>query len=168
MPRKLLLAIPVAVVVAGVAVLLLQDRDSEGDEASGSAGSDSKALVTQGNQPAEITLMPVAAEAARIGSEETDISEDVEIVGGVIEFYRRLYDQNPVGLNHEIVKALAGKNQKGAAFLSPDHPAINEKGELTDRWGTPFFFHQLSASEMEVISAGPDKQLWTADDVKSG
>jgi hypothetical protein len=42
---------------------------------------------------------------------------------------------------------------------------INGKGELVDYWGTPFFFHQLSGTEMEIHSAGPDKVMWTADDL---
>jgi len=36
---------------------------------------------------------------------------------------------------------------------------------LVDAWGTPFFFHQLSGHEMEIHSAGPDKIMWTADDL---
>jgi hypothetical protein len=42
---------------------------------------------------------------------------------------------------------------------------VNEKKELCDNWGTPYFFHQLSASVMEIRSAGEDKTLWTADDI---
>ena len=40
-------------------------------------------------------------------------------------------------------------------------------GELVDRWGTPYFFHSVSAEKMEIVSAGPDKELWTDDDVVS-
>ena len=43
--------------------------------------------------------------------------------------------------------------------------AINRNGELCDRWGTPFFFHAESAAHMEIRSAGPDKKMWTDDDV---
>jgi hypothetical protein len=51
-------------------------------------------------------------------------------------------------------------------FIRPDSGLrINEKGELVDAWGTPFFFHQLSGSEMEIRSAGPDKVMWTDDDL---
>ena len=52
----------------------------------------------------------------------------------------------------------------GFAFIPPGNPAINARGELCDRWGTPFFFHQLSGSQMEIRSAGPDRKLWTPDD----
>jgi hypothetical protein len=115
-----------------------------------------------------LTLMPTAAGAARLNSPETGAGEDVVIVGTLVHHYRRVFEQNPVGLNHEIVRSLAGGNTKRAAFLSPEHPAISDRGELLDRWGTAFFFHQISGTEMEVISAGPDREMWTADDVTSG
>ena len=73
--------------------------------------------------------------------------------------------QNPVGENREITAALTGRNSIDFTFLPRDHPAINAKGELCDRWGTPFFFHQLSGGQMEIRSAGPDRTLWTDDDI---
>ena len=42
---------------------------------------------------------------------------------------------------------------------------VNENGEMVDPWGTPYFFHQLSGHEMEIHSAGPDKIMWTFDDL---
>ena len=142
---------------------------SRPDEVSeGKTGPPEKATAQGVETTPQITLMPMAAELARLNSKETEIGEDIEILDSAFVFYRRLYEKNPVGLNHEIVRALSGRNPKRAAFLAPDHPAINERGELCDRWGTPFFFHQLSGAEMEVISAGPDRQLLTGDDVKSG
>jgi hypothetical protein len=35
---------------------------------------------------------------------------------------------------------------------------------MCDRWGTPYFFHQVSKTEMEIRSAGPDRRMWTGDD----
>jgi hypothetical protein len=46
------------------------------------------------------------------------------------------------------------------------HPAINPDGELCDRWGTPYFFHSESRRRTTIRSAGPDRQMWTADDVE--
>ena len=51
------------------------------------------------------------------------------------------------------------------AVIPPGHRAIDRNGELCDRWGTPFFFHAESATHMEIRSAGPDKKMWTDDDV---
>lgn len=73
---------------------------------------------------------------------------------------------NPVGNNAEITRALLGENPKQVNFISADAGLrVDTNGELIDAWGTPFFFHQLSASEMEIRSAGPDKIFFTLDDL---
>lgn len=69
-----------------------------------------------------------------------------------------------MGENAEITAALAGKNPLQLALIPKNHPAINAEGQLCDRWGTPFRFHQISGDRMELRSAGPDKQFGTADD----
>lgn len=59
-----------------------------------------------------------------------------------------------------------GENPKQLNFISADAGLrVNGKGELIDAWGTPFFFHQLSGEQMEIHSAGPDKLMWTLDDL---
>ena len=94
------------------------------------------------------------------------LREDLAIVGSLIAAYRSNYAGrgNPVGDNREITDTLLGKNPNGIIFLQARHPAINAKGELCDRWGTPFHFHAESGRKMEVRSAGPDRKLWTPDD----
>ncbi len=82
-----------------------------------------------------------------------------------IRHFGQRFGGNPVGTNAEIVKALTGGNAKGATYLPPDQQRLNANGELIDRWGTPYFFHQNSATEMEVRSAGPDMTLFTSDDI---
>ena len=83
-----------------------------------------------------------------------------------INQYRSMFGENPVGTNPEITNALNGDNPKQARFIKEELGLrINGKGELVDYWGTPFFFHQLSGTEMEIHSAGPDKVMWTADDL---
>jgi hypothetical protein len=42
---------------------------------------------------------------------------------------------------------------------------LNGDGELVDPWGTPYFFHQISSSDTEVRSAGPDRIMHTSDDI---
>lgn len=80
--------------------------------------------------------------------------------------YGSTFSGNPVGSNPEIAAALNGENPKQIKFIDPENGLrINGKGELVDSWGTPFFFHQLSATDTEVRSAGPDKIMWTADDL---
>ena len=84
----------------------------------------------------------------------------------VIANYGSRYGGNPVGSNAEITSALNGDNPNGAKFITEESGLrINGRGELVDSWGTPFFFHQLSAHEMEIRSAGPDRIMWTSDDL---
>jgi len=80
--------------------------------------------------------------------------------------YGHTFGGNPVGTNPEITSALNGDNPKQIKFLQPDAGMrINGNGELVDNWGTPFFFHQLSGSQTEIRSAGPDRKMWTSDDL---
>ena len=84
----------------------------------------------------------------------------------VIQAYGSRFGGNPVGTNPEITRALIGENPKEVRFITEESGLrINGRGELVDYWGTPFFFHQLSGTEMEIHSAGPDKIMWTADDL---
>ena len=83
-----------------------------------------------------------------------------------INQYGSMFGGNPVGSNSEITKALNGSNPKEVKFLNEESGLrINGRGELVDYWSTPFFFHQLSGTEMEIRSAGPDRKMWTADDL---
>ncbi len=95
------------------------------------------------------------------------IQSDVAIVGSMIAAFRSIYREkgNPIGDNREIVRTLQGANANGVIFLARQHRALNAAGELCDRWGTPFFFHAESGTHMEIRSAGPDRQLFTPDDV---
>ena len=89
----------------------------------------------------------------------------MEKVRLMLRDYRTLYRENPVGTNAEIMKAIMGGNPRQAQLGPPEGQSLSAEGELLDRWGTPYFFHQLSADSMEVRSAGPDKTLWTSDDI---
>jgi len=80
--------------------------------------------------------------------------------------YRSMFGGNPVGTNPEITRALNGDNPKQVKFINEEAGLrINGREELVDYWATPFFFHQLSGTEMEIRSAGSDKMMWTADDL---
>ncbi len=113
---------------------------------------------------------PLADPTALAGLHEagTEPRADVRIVGAVLRNYLQAVtgsDVPPLGFNEEIVRALGGANPLWVVFLPPNHPAIDGQGRLCDRWGTPYFFHPLSAADYEVRSAGPDRKLFTADDL---
>jgi hypothetical protein len=83
----------------------------------------------------------------------------------VLHNYHAAFGENPVGTNPEITETLSGKNKKTINFLAESGLRVNGNGELLDGYGTPFFFHQISGQEMEIRSAGPDRVLWTFDDL---
>ena len=90
---------------------------------------------------------------------------DLENTNRMLKDYRQIMGENPVGTNAEIMKSLMGGNRKGAILGPPQGMNLNGSGELTDQWGMPIFFHALSKEHMEIRSAGPDRVMWTGDDV---
>lgn len=83
-----------------------------------------------------------------------------------IHQYSEAFGGNPVGTNPEITSLLNGENSKHMKFITAEAGmSINADGAMVDSWGTPLFFHQISGSEMEIHSAGPDKVMWTSDDL---
>lgn len=106
--------------------------------------------------------LPTTATGAEVDPEV--ITRDLDQVSLSLRDYRTIMSQNPVGNNAEITQALMGGNPRQAQ-LAPPGARVNGKGEMIDRWGTAYFFHQLSATAMEIHSAGPDKKMGTEDDI---
>jgi hypothetical protein len=71
-----------------------------------------------------------------------------------------------MGANEEFAAALMGQNAAKEVFLKAPHACLNEKGQLVDRWGSPLFFHVRDRSRIDIRSAGPDREMWTADDLQ--
>jgi hypothetical protein len=98
----------------------------------------------------------------------TDIPPSIalENMARAVRQFGAMFGGNPVGTNPEITSQLNGNNPKHINFINAGSGMrINENGELIDSWGTPYFFHQISGTDMEIHSAGPDKIMWTADDL---
>jgi hypothetical protein len=110
---------------------------------------------------------PSLAAQLPLNSPSQDITADLELLSSVFESFRTNFPRegNPVGENAEITAVLTGANSLHLVLVPAGHPAINQRGELCDRWGTPFFFHQISGTQMEIQSAGPDRIFHTSDDV---
>ena len=96
---------------------------------------------------------------------EPEVAASFDQVSLMIRDYHALTGENPIGTNAEIMKSIMGGNPKGAQLGPPEGQTLNEKGELIDRWGTPYFFHQLTKDLMEIHSAGPDRRMWNDDDL---
>lgn len=115
----------------------------------------------------ELTLLPVAESAASLNSSDNTPGDDISILALMVSDYGKILGGNPVGENDEITAALMGKNPKRLGFLPQDGQFLDSSGRLIDRWGTPYFFHALSGSKMEIISAGVDRKHHTEDDITS-
>lgn len=134
------------------------------------------ATVTNQSNPASRPSTATPAQSVKplpylVGSADappTNIAPQIvlENMRRAVVDYGSTFSGNPVGTNPEIAAALNGENPKQIKFIDPERGLrINGNGELVDPWGTPFFFHQLSATDMEIRSAGPDKVMWTRDDL---
>lgn len=47
---------------------------------------------------------------------------------------------------------------------------VNDDGDLLDAWETPFAYYRPArkgGADFEIVSAGPDKKMNTADDISS-
>ena len=91
--------------------------------------------------------------------------ETLSILQQILGHYRFAYRENPVGPeNSDITEKLLGNNPKKIIFIATDSPAL-QGSVLVDQWGTPFFFHAMSDQRMDIRSAGPDKKMYTEDDL---
>ena len=90
----------------------------------------------------------------------------IENMSRAIQQYGQMFGGNPVGTNPEFARELGGDNPKHINFISVDSGMrLDADGELVDPWGTPYFFHQISGDDTEVRSAGPDRVMYTSDDI---
>lgn len=93
---------------------------------------------------------------------------DLNLLAGLLRnmglLVKNVYDR-PMSDNADWAAALRGTNPAQQRFLPDRHRALNGEGLLVDRWETPLFFHPLSRGRYEIRSAGPDRKMWTADDL---
>ncbi|MEM1058676.1 MAG: hypothetical protein AAGK14_05465 [Verrucomicrobiota bacterium] len=111
-------------------------------------------------------LPQVVAFADELNAPSGNPRNDVDTLVNLMDIYRRMVGEGyPSGLNREIVRQLQGDNGKKLAVLPSSFPGLNPEGEITDRWNTPYFFHNVSDTQVEIRSAGPDRTFWTDDDI---
>ena len=160
-----------AAILLGIAALVLW-RGPAASRAIPSAPAVVLAPPSVRTTPQGVEKLPITSAdsplADALNAPAGTLRHDLEIVHALIGAFQTNFPRlgNPVGENAEITAALAGENPAQFRFISPRHPALNARGELCDRWGTPFRFHQVSGTRMEIGSAGPDRKFATADDVR--
>ncbi|MEM9281383.1 MAG: hypothetical protein AAGA96_06120 [Verrucomicrobiota bacterium] len=108
----------------------------------------------------------VANQLADLNDPDQDPIEDIQILNSTVASYRQIFRENPIaGENREVVEALTGNNPYQLMLIDPAHPAINSSNEIVDRWNVPYRFHAVSRDQMEIVSAGEDRQFGTGDDI---
>jgi hypothetical protein len=170
-PKRIRIALLGSALVLGVLLLLLVLAPRTGWRPPGTPAVQAHGSAVAPGLPSVANPPPAAGSEDRshladgLNFPGGDVRSDLRLIDQIFAAYRSaLRSGNPTGENAEITAALKGRNKLGFAFIPADNPAINSKGQLCDRWGTPYFFHQLSGEKMEIRSAGPDRKLWTADD----
>ncbi|WP_265595235.1 hypothetical protein [Verrucomicrobium sp. BvORR106] len=162
------LLLTLAGIGVATAVLVWVMRTSE-DAPASHTSSNPTAEAPKPAQPV-VELGPVTVHqsapelAAQLTRNDLDSMARIEAVNQVLYVYRQGFGGNPSGQNEDIVAAILGENEKRTALLPKDCPAI-QGGKLVDEWGTPYWFHSITAKVMEIRSAGPDRDLFTNDDV---
>jgi hypothetical protein len=94
--------------------------------------------------------------ADQLNSPDHSVQEDLQIVAEFVDVLTRAGVNASIGDNADITAALTGTQyagQKGHVFPR-QHNAIRG-GQLVDRWGTPFWFHNNGPGKLEIRSAGP-------------
>ncbi len=121
-------------------------------------------LQVKHDVPASSDIEQVVAE---MPTEIPAIKEVKSVHALVVNFLTAVKEpyRPPLGDNEDVVQALTGGNRYGDVFIATNDPAVNERGQLVDRWGTPYHFHARSVDAIDVRSAGPDKILFSEDDV---
>jgi hypothetical protein len=125
------------------------------------AASKAQANAAASQLPGTLILKNYASAASTPQADLTDLSHALDNFALLSKGHSPL----PLGANEDLARALRGHNATQLRFIPDDHPVLNALGQLIDRWGTPLFFHANEATRLDIRSAGPDKQMWTADDI---
>ena len=130
-------------------------------------GTTAKSVTVAPRQP---TVNPraidpeIQKQADRLADHSQTPLADLEIVHDFFELYRKTFGNQPVGSNEDLMAILTGMNPQNGILFPKDSPVI-VGGELVDRWGTPYWLHPNSDARVEIRSAGPDRDLFTPDDL---
>ena len=109
------------------------------------------------------------ASARKLHGPELPPGDDIQLLSPVFALYQWAYKEVPEGGdNYELMMPLTGKNPHRIVFFPPGHESFDSEGNLLDRWGTPYFFHKMSDQVLDIVSAGPDRRMGTADDLGLG
>jgi hypothetical protein len=96
---------------------------------------------------------------------EHDLTSLAQLIDNFTLLVKTATDR-PLSLNEDWSQALRGLNPSRQPFLPENHAIFNADHQLIDRWGCPLFFHAEAKGQYAIRSAGPDRRLWTEDDLQ--
>jgi hypothetical protein len=129
------------------------------------------ASASSNSTPTEPAPLPGEIILRQYGDPSRPPEHDLTLMAQLMENYSLLVKSSAyrtLSANEDWAAAFRGTNQIHLRFLPDQHRAFNAEGQLVDRWGTPLFFHPLGSHRYEIRSAGPDRKLWTDDDIHRG
>lgn len=125
-------------------------------------GVATRALPAEGLSPE-----PSHPLAVSFGADPILAQREAGILLEILTFYRKEFGSFPAGQeNADIMNALTGNNPRRLPIFPRKHPRMDASGNLLDAWGKPFVFHPISSQHLEVMSCGPDGEIFTADDIR--
>lgn len=125
------------------------------------------AIATRALPMAALSPEPSHPLAVSFGSDPSLAAKEPALLFEILEFYRREFGTFPAGQeNADIMNALTGNNPQRLPIFPRPHPRIDAAGRLLDAWGRPFVFHPISSQLLEVMSLGPDGEIFSADDIR--
>lgn len=114
----------------------------------------------------ELANVPPNPMARAIGSDKVTPEKEIAILLDLFQIYRREFGGFPAGQgNDQFMNALRGANPGKLPIFPLDHPRLDPGGNLLDAWQQPYRFHPVSRDRLEIRSAGPDREIFTADDL---
>lgn len=172
---KKILGILAGLAVAGVLFWSWAGNEEEDESTpprpeNGSNGSDGTAPGLKASEDGEERVRVIERNPFlfEYGQEGGSAKRDLEILRDVVrdcQLVFRDFDRFHLPGNAGLTAFLQGENPDALAWIPPGHAAVGPQGRLRDRFGTPVFFHRLSGTRFEYRSAGPDRKLWSDDDI---
>jgi hypothetical protein len=153
------------IVCAASYVLLLSEQSGKPDFVTHSGSVQTKSSLTR-----NLRLLLLDIERSLLGIEIERAPKVVREMGGITRAIRDYYEAfhaYPEGRNADVAKKLRGQNQGNRMFLGWRAHELSPAGELKDPWDTVYYLQVDAVGEIDLRSAGPDRLLWTEDDVNS-
>ena len=128
-------------------------------------------VIPRSHPPSPVLAAPVAITGAvaldpQLAAASSEVRRLHLALGNFLLAVKDPY-RPPLGDNRDIARALAGGNRRGLVLV-PTNDSAFRGGQLVDPWGTPYWFHPRAPDAIDIVSAGPDRKLFTGDDLAAG